>query len=265
MKTVVSVDLMRKSDEYTIATCTDSKTLMYRAGKGVFESSQWQGRTAIVCGSGNNAGDGYVLAALLKENGFDCTVFLLKDKFSDDGLYYFERCRNAGAEWVYCDESTDFDGYAQIADCIFGTGFKGNVTGLASDIIDKINASSAKVISVDINSGLNGDSGLGKCVISDLTVSIGYPKTGFYLGNAKDKIKKAVNCDIGIELLEEGYTLIEKGDAFDENALGKPIADVEYPEGDLPVESLIAAAVERGCFVRSRNILTDGERTYIFE
>lgn len=266
MKTVISVDLMRRSDEHTILNYTDSKKLMYKAGVGVYESYSWQGKTAIVCGSGNNAGDGYVLALLLKEHGLESTLFILKDKFSDDGLYYFHKCVDAGIEYQYCCEDTGFDGYSQIADCIFGTGFKGSVKGLAADIIDRINASDAKVISVDINSGLNGDSGLGdKCVVSDLTVSIGYLKTGFYLGNARDKIKKIVNCDIGIELVEDGYTLVEKEDAFDECSLKKPIECVEYPKGGTPVDELIDIALEKGTFVKSKNVLTDGISTYIFD
>ena len=260
MKTLVSVELMRKSDEYTIKNFIESKELMFRAGEGVFKSYTWQGRTAIVCGSGNNAGDGYVLALLLKQSGFSCTLFLLKEKFSDDGLYYFEKCREAGIEYVLCDENTDFSAFSQIVDCIFGTGFKGEVTGLAKTIIDKINSSSAFVISVDINSGLNADSGMGNCVISDLTVSIGYLKAGFYLGSAREKIKKIVNCDIGITLLEAGYTLIEKGEKIHCDA-----DEVPYPECDLPIDYLEKLAREKGCFIKSRNILTNGEKTCIFE
>ena len=65
MKELVSVNTMRESDKNTIETKTDSLTLMKRAGEAIFKSYDWHGKTAIVCGTGNNAGDGYVLASFL--------------------------------------------------------------------------------------------------------------------------------------------------------------------------------------------------------
>lgn len=266
MKTLVSVDLMRKSDEYTIKNFIDSKTLMFRAGEGVYNCVSWGDNTAIVCGSGNNAGDGYVIASLLKENGFGVTLYLLKDKFSPDGLFYFEKCRDKNIEYKFLDENTDFDEFDTIVDCIFGTGFKGEVKGLAKSVIDNINSSGKRVVSVDINSGLNGDSGeFSAAVRSDITVSVGYLKTGFYLGKAKDALGKIINCDIGIRLLGNGYKLIEKTDDFLVKALPKTVKEAEYPKGDFPVESLINLAKNGNCFLRAKNILTDGEDTYIFE
>ncbi len=213
MKDVISVKVMRESDKYTIENYTDSKTLMYRAGKGVFESFRWTGKTAIVCGSGNNAGDGYVLALLLKEKGLFVKLFLLKERFSEDGRFYFDKCLEEGIEYSLCDENTDFSEFDIIADCIFGTGFKGEVRGLAREIIEKINLSGKKVVSVDINSGLNGDSGMGSVAVkSDVTVSVGTMKSGHFLNTAKDRIGKIVNCDIGIGIRGEKYHLLEKED-----------------------------------------------------
>ncbi len=211
MQEVVSVKTMRESDEATIKYKTDSLTLMKRAGEAVYNSYDWAGKTAIVCGSGNNAGDGYVLASLL---GDKCRVYLLCDKFSRDGRHYFEECVKGGVEYSFIDESTDFSDYDTIVDCIFGTGFKGEVTGLVKAVIDKINESGKFVISVDIPSGLNGDTGLGYSVISDLTVSIGTIKTGLILNEAKDKIKRLVNCPIGIDIVGEKYYLLNKEDFF---------------------------------------------------
>ena len=209
MKEVVSVKTMRESDEYTIKAKTDSKTLMKRAGEAVFNSYSWQGKTAIVCGTGNNAGDGYVLATFLKEK---CHLFLLKDKFSPDGKYYFDECVKMGVGYSFIDESTSFEEYDTIVDCIFGTGFKGEVQGFVKTVIDKINTSGKHVISCDIPSGLNGDMGVGYSVISDLTLSIGTLKTGLILNEAKDKIKKLINCPIGIDITGEKYYLLEKDD-----------------------------------------------------
>ena len=68
---VLSVDNMRKSDAFTIANYTSGRELMFRAGKGVFDGVKWTPPVAIICGSGNNAGDGYVLAKLLKDSDID--------------------------------------------------------------------------------------------------------------------------------------------------------------------------------------------------
>ncbi len=213
MQNVISVDNMRKSDKYTIDNITPSLELMLRAGKSVYNSVNWSGKTAIVCGTGNNGGDGYVLALEMKENNLDCEIILVKDKFSADGEHYFNKCKEKNIPYKIYDESIRFDNYDFIVDCIFGTGFKGDVTGIEKEIIEKINLSNAYKVSVDINSGLNGDNGLCDiCVISDLTVSIGTLKTGHILNQAKDKIGKLINQDIGIEIIEKPYKLLEKKD-----------------------------------------------------
>lgn len=212
MKEATSVDNMRKSDSYTIENKTPSKKLMYTAGEGIFNAVDWHGRTLVVCGSGNNAGDGYVVACLLKDRGYDVELLLLSDKFSCDGKYYFDMCCEKSISWSLYDGQS-FCGYDIILDCIFGTGFKGAVTGKAKEVIEKINNSGAYVVSADINSGLNGDSGLGETVVkSNLTVSVGTAKAGHYLNMAKDKIGSLVNVDIGIDLIEKPYYVIEKED-----------------------------------------------------
>lgn len=68
-----SVENMRQSGAYTIANMVPSLELMYRAAYGVFKAVNWSGRVAIVVGSGNNGGDGFALACILKENYYDCT------------------------------------------------------------------------------------------------------------------------------------------------------------------------------------------------
>ncbi|MBO4470553.1 MAG: NAD(P)H-hydrate dehydratase [Clostridia bacterium] len=210
---VVSVENMRKSDAATIAAGTPGKELMLRAGRGVFDSAQWKPPVAILCGSGNNAGDGYVIALLLHEALIPCELILLSEKFSEDGMYYFTQCREAGIPVRLWESRTDLSGYGTIADCLFGTGFRGEVRGPAREVIEAVNSSGAYVVAVDINSGLNGDSGLADlCVRSDLTVSIGDFKAGHFLNMAKDVMKKKVNIDIGIEPVDRTFTLVEQAD-----------------------------------------------------
>ncbi len=213
MEKIVSARVMRESDEYTCKNVCDSKTLIYLAGKGIFESHTWRGKTAVVCGAGNNAGDGFVVAKLIHERGGDVTIFLLSEKFSESGRYYFDICERLGVKTEKFTENTVFCVFDNIVDCIFGTGFRGDAAGAAADAIDKINASGAFVVSADINSGLCADSGLSKkCVVSDLTVSVGTYKYGHFLGMAKDVIKAKKNIDIGIEIRGTSAVLAEKAD-----------------------------------------------------
>ena len=227
---ILSVDNMRASDAATIAAGTPGRELMMRAARGVFDAcfsedalqkrgaSSGGQKVAIVCGSGNNAGDGYALALLLREAGIDCSVFCVYDRFSEDGRYYFDKCVEQGIKIVdgleeakkVSKRTVPFD---TVVDCLLGTGFRGDVRAEIAEAIDAINASGAYVISVDINSGLNGDTGMAKtCVQSDLTVSIGSFKPGHFLNMAKDVMKDKTNVDIGITPADTPYHLIEKSD-----------------------------------------------------
>ncbi len=211
---VLSVENMRKSDANTIAGGVSGKELMYRAGVKVVDTiGSIAGPVAIVCGSGNNAGDGYVIANLLHLKGISCTIFRLSDKVSEDGQYYLSKCTENKIDVLFCNDDTTFYGYNTIIDCLFGTGFKGDVHGLAAQIIGRINESKAYIVSVDINSGLNGNTGLSTlCIHSDLTVAIGDYKAGHFLNQAKDVMKAKCSVDIGITPIERPYWLVEKED-----------------------------------------------------
>ncbi|MBO5295495.1 MAG: NAD(P)H-hydrate dehydratase [Clostridia bacterium] len=213
MQRVLDVATMRKSDAETIRGGISGRELMWRAARGVFESYPWQGRVAIVCGSGNNAGDGFALALLLTDAKIDCTLFLLSERFSADGAYYYGKCKEIGVKVSAFSQKGDFSEYTEIVDCIFGTGFRGDAEGLAADAIQAINQSNKTVISVDINSGLNGDNGCSSlCVRSHLTVSVGFYKNGHFLNQAKDMIQRHINVDIGIGLHGACRYLLEARD-----------------------------------------------------
>ena len=114
MKEILSVENMRKSDAYTIENGVPGTELMKRAGKGVFDAvGEWKAPVAVVCGTGNNAGDGYVIAILLKEAGIDCTVFLTAERFSDDGKFFYEQCKEKDIT-VKIWSGEDFSGFATI-------------------------------------------------------------------------------------------------------------------------------------------------------
>ena len=199
----ISVQRMRESDAYTIEHYVPGRELMYRAAHGVFEAVSWEGKqVAIVVGSGNNGGDGYALAGILARQGIQPEVYRTSEKLSEDGAYYYEEALSLGVAMEPFSENVDLSRFDIIVDCILGTGFHGVPRGLAAAAINRINQAGAFVVSVDINSGMNGDTGEAELAVrSDRTVSIGYYKKGLFLGRAPELIGDLVNVDIGIKLI----------------------------------------------------------------
>ena len=207
MMDCISVENMRLSDAYTIANLVPSLELMYRAAYGVFEAVNWSGRTAIVVGSGNNGGDGFALACILKAHNYDCTVYTVSQRLSADSAYYRERAASAGV-LIRSFEPGCLSGYDIVVDCLLGTGFQGTLRENYRTAIEAINASKAYVVSVDINSGMNGDTGDAELAVhSDLTVTIGYVKRGLISENAGCHMKRLVCADIGITLVKEEWKI----------------------------------------------------------
>jgi len=210
MENVISVENMRKSDEHTIATSVPSLELMRRAAEGIRSSHDFGGSTLIVVGSGNNGGDGFALAEILLSEGKDVTVLSVTDHYSKDSTYYMERCKDRGLQLLQFEPGKDMmKGFDTIVDCLLGTGFKGEVRGIYRAAIEEINAAGSFVISADINSGMNGDTGEAfQAVKSDITVTIGCHKTGILLARNGEYINKVICAYIGIEpVYGENYLL----------------------------------------------------------
>ena len=198
---VVSVEQMRNSDAYTIEHHVSGKDLMYRAAYGVYLAGKWEGRIAIVVGSGNNGGDGYALSVILADKGIPSAVFALGVPSTDDSRYYHKLAYEKGVKIVPYFRGA-LDGHDVIVDCILGTGSHGSPRGKYREAVDEINASDAFTVSVDTNSGMDGDTGYAECAVcSDLTVTIGYVKQGLIAPCAGKYIGKLVCADIGIVLL----------------------------------------------------------------
>lgn len=192
---------MRESDGFTISGGVPSTELMRRAGVALADevaavAGTKEGREIlVVCGTGNNGGDGYVCAEELRKRGFDVSVFALSGKLSFD----CEREKN-----VYKGRYFEHIRGSIIVDCIFGTGLAREISGEIAKVIDEINSSGAFVISADIPSGLS-DCGkpLGRAVKADRTVAIAEFKMGHFLNDGLDFCGKLVKKDIGITLPEE--------------------------------------------------------------
>lgn len=262
MLPIVRVKTMQESDQATILSGTSGRELMLRAAKGILDSYAWTGKILIVCGTGNNAGDGYALATLMQEADLSCDLLLLSNRFSEDGQYYFDICRQKGINYTLWSGAFDFSPYSQIVDCIFGIGFHGTPDEETAALIDAINQSGKSVISADINSGLGGENGLGvPCIQSDLTVAIQSYKPGHFLAQAKDVIQNQTCIDIGIKTPDEDIFLLEESDV---SKLFKPRKNyahkgnygyvalmggcVEY-SGAAKLANMSAAALRAGCGV----------------
>lgn len=201
MNFCVSSSVMKESDRLTIEGGISGDILMQRAAQAVYDSVDWVGKkTYILCGKGNNGGDGYALACILAEKGYDFCVFAVGENRSSTSKIFVDKLYNLGVsarDISQCDYDCDI-----LVDCIFGVGFDRQADSATQEIFDLINASRSFVVSVDIPSGLNSDSGLGKdCVRADLTVSIQSLKRGHLLSYGKDKCGKIVAADIGIEIV----------------------------------------------------------------
>ncbi len=205
MQRVLTISQMRAADSYTINRLhISSETLMRRAGIAVAEEVEKVlkernlSRTLVICGTGNNGGDGYVCADELMRRGYEVNIYALKGKLSED-------CAREKAG--YTGGYTDVIEGDLIVDCIFGTGLCREVTGEYAKVIETVNGLGKYVVSADIPSGLNGDNGTaeGCAVRADTTVAVAEYKTGYFLNDGPDYCGKIVKKDIGIVCPEEKH------------------------------------------------------------
>jgi NAD(P)H-hydrate epimerase len=120
----ISVENMRLSDAMTIEKYVPSLELMRRAADGVFQATQWHGKVAIVVGSGNNGGDGFALACILRQSDIDCAVFAVSQRQSADSTYYAAKATELDVPIMPFVPGC-LDGFDMVVDCLLGTGFQG--------------------------------------------------------------------------------------------------------------------------------------------
>lgn len=191
--------------------------LMENAGRNVAEEALQElenntnNEVAIICGKGNNGGDGFVIARHLFNFGYEVKVYLLA-KVNDilgenDAGLNLKILQNMDIKInEVLDDSgvdsmiDDIKNCALFIDAIFGTGLKGDLREPAKSIIKKINPLDPYVISVDIPSGLDCDEGkvLGECIIADKTVTFALPKKGFFINSGPEYVGDLIVTDISI-------------------------------------------------------------------
>jgi len=221
---------MRALDRYGIEQLgIPSYTLMTRAGEGALQAmrSCWPAseRVVIVCGPGNNGGDGYVLARAALQQRMDVRVIALVDPetLQGDARLAWQDFRAAGG--VATEWHPDFlSGADVIVDAIFGVGLSREITGPFAESVDAINASAAHVLALDVPSGLHTDTGqiLGVAVHAERTISFLGLKLGFYLGDGPN-CTGIVMCD-PLELTDEAFTHVgPTATRIDEDTIAKTL------------------------------------------
>lgn len=228
---VVSAETMQRLDRRAIEEfAIPGLTLMENAGRGCaaeiiarYGGSQAQ-KALVFAGKGNNGGDGYVIARLLRERDWHVSVFVLahREDIRGDALANLERlegvpihfCTEGGAP-ARCKEA--LLEATVIVDALLGIGLKSDVTGLYGEIIGMINDSGKPVISVDIPSGVDATSGriLGCAVKADLTVTFAAAKCGHILYPGAEYTGELRTVDIGIPedltASAEGHEFLDRG------------------------------------------------------
>jgi len=156
----------------------------------------------IVCGKGNNGGDGLVAARLLRDAGHEVDVLLLwpASELSPDSSANLERLDGAYTEVTGGSLGPALAGSGAIVDAIFGTGFEGAPREPAAAAIDAINSSGSPVAACDIPSGVDGSTGevAGAAVDADLTVTFHSRKVGQFVAPGKWRTGRLVVAPIGI-------------------------------------------------------------------
>jgi len=189
MRPLVTAAEMKALDRVTIEEIgLPAVALMETAGRGVAHVAVEMldgrhGHVAVVCGPGNNGGDGFVAARVLRDAGIDATVYLAVSRASVRGdaavhLAIYERAgghlRMLDTSQLLGEHSDEIAGAALVIDALFGVGLSRPLEGHMADVVSIMNHASL-CLAVDIPSGLDADTGrtLGTCVTADTTVTMG--------------------------------------------------------------------------------------------
>jgi hydroxyethylthiazole kinase-like uncharacterized protein yjeF len=210
LEPVYTADEMRALDRWAIEhEDIPSPELMERAGgevARVIMALELDGPVRIVCGRGNNGGDGLVVARLLREHGLSAEALLLfaPEDLSADARMNLERveARRVGAEEL----AAALGHSALVVDALLGTGFNGSPRPPLDAAIEAINGAGARVVAVDVPSGVDASTGevAGACVRADLTVTFQAPKVGLWIAPGKTHAGRVEVVDIGIPPHGEG-------------------------------------------------------------
>lgn len=209
-KTLLTPEQMRTMEQMYFAEAgVKSIDVMERAAAAlaaVLEERFGSFKTIFfACGPGGNGGDGLAAARLLKPRGGEVAFVLAEEPKSADAIENLRRAREAGVREIAVDSPERPDIWV---DALFGTGLSRAPAGNAAALIERMNRDQfnhgAKIVSVDIPSGLSGLSGQAfpHCVQADMTLALQCAKTGHYLNDGLDKCGEILTADIRIRATE---------------------------------------------------------------
>lgn len=161
----------------------------------------------IICGKGNNGGDGFAAASILKDHNYNVKIHILtpEDEIAGEGIKYFLDCKKKDVWISFGLDLQNIRSSDLIIDGIFGTGFRTPIGSEIFTYIQWINESNAQVLAIDIPSGLNGDTGeiSSIAVKADKTITFGYPKLGMILKKGPEYCGQIFEEDIGFPEISE--------------------------------------------------------------
>jgi NAD(P)H-hydrate epimerase len=213
---ILNAAQMREADRFTIEEIgIPSLVLMENAGRQVVAAmeaayeARLNGRVAVLCGRGNNGGDGFVVARTLMQRGIDAAVFVIGSlaDVRGDAKTNLDILGRLGVTVVEIgDEQTWELHFSEISQCtlivdaIFGTGLKAALGGMMETIVADVNASSIPIVAIDLPSGLSADTPhvIGDCIDASMTVTLAAPKLPLVLPPGEEHAGDVVIADIGI-------------------------------------------------------------------
>jgi NAD(P)H-hydrate epimerase len=241
---IVLAEVMREIDRRTIGEAgIPGLRLMERAGAGVYKVARRcmeearSNEALVICGRGNNGGDGFVAARMLHLAGFDVSCWLIgsSEELRGDAAKELQAAVQAGlrVQESACEDLSDLrasipgppqagKGCAVVVDALLGTGTRGPVEGQlarAIELLNELSSAGARVISVDIPSGMEADTGkpasgqagkaLGLCVRADETVTMGLPKLGLLAAPGLAGRVHVVDIGVPAEIIHEAEAAAE--------------------------------------------------------
>jgi len=201
MKKIYSVEGIQTIEKEEFKKLRNSYVLMKRAGtncaKKIYKS-KLNSKFIVLCGPGNNGGDGLVISQVLKKLNQNVTLFCLESMtYKGDAKIAYKKNRLTKNNY----NDLNIPKNSVIIDCLFGIGLNRKVKGMYKNIIKKVNNSKQHVISIDIPSGINGNNGkiMGEAIKANSTYTLHAKKIGLTVNSGMKYSGKISIVDIGIK------------------------------------------------------------------
>ena len=201
MRKIYSVEEIQDIEKKEFKKLKSSYVLMKRAGTNCARKiykSKLNSKFIVLCGPGNNGGDGLVISQVLKKLNQNVILYCLKSVvYKEDAKIAYKK--NRLTKNNYNDLNIPKD--SVIIDCLFGIGLNKKIKGIYKNIIKKVNKSKQYVISIDIPSGINGNNGkiMGEAIKANSTYTLHAKKIGLTVNSGMKYSGKVSIIDIGIK------------------------------------------------------------------